>query len=115
MKKESQADYSKAPVSELDKEHEKPGTLNKLKNFFTRSSEEQKSPFLSKDDYAKKMQEENEKLDKMAEPDIRKQILSMIDKNINREYFNEQRLEPFFEKCWELKAPRDFVKENPRF
>jgi hypothetical protein len=38
----------------------------------------------------------------------------MIEKNINRNHFNEKKLEGFFEKCWELKEPRKF-KENERF
>ena len=40
--------------------------------------------------------------------------MAMIEKNINRSHFNEKKLEPFFEKCWELREPKKF-KDNSRF
>ena len=39
----------------------------------------------------------------------------MIEKNLNRTYFNEKKLEVFFEKCWELKEPKRFKDESERF
>ena len=51
----------------------------------------------------------------MAEPEIRRALLSMIEKNLNRGYFNEKKLEVFFEKCWELKEPKRFKDESERF
>ena len=61
------------------------------------------------------MKAENLKLDSMAEPETKKQIIEMIEKNINGTYFREARLNPFFEKCWELNEPKKFKEENNRF
>jgi hypothetical protein len=36
---------------------------------------------------------------------MRKDILSMIEKNLSRSYFKEVRLEPFFEACFQLREP----------
>lgn len=65
--------------------------------------------------YQEKLKKENEKLDQIAEPDTRKAILSMIEKNINQSHFNEKRLGVFFEKCWQLREPRKFKNESDRF
>lgn len=51
----------------------------------------------------------------MAEAAAKKEILDMIEKNINKSYFNERRIEAFFQKCWELQDPRAFAKESDRF
>lgn len=48
----------------------------------------------------------------MIESETRKQILELIEKRTNRSYLDEKRLDVFFEKCWELKEPRAFAKEN---
>lgn len=61
------------------------------------------------------MSAENEKLDQMAEGETRKQILQLIEKNTNKKHFNEKRLDIFFEKCWQLKNPKEFPKESERF
>lgn len=49
------------------------------------------------------------------EPETRKQILKLIETNVNKEYLKEKKLPVFFEKCWELKEPRKFVQEEARF
>ena len=36
----------------------------------------------------------------------------MIEKGINRKYFKEDRLEPFFEQCFALPKPKDFLKDK---
>jgi hypothetical protein len=41
--------------------------------------------------------------------------LLLIETNINSKYFNEKKLETFFEKCWQLKEPKKFQEENSRF
>lgn len=61
------------------------------------------------------MDSANEKLDEMAEAETRKQILQLIEKNVNKQHFNERRVDVFFQKCWELKNPRAFAKEDQRF
>jgi len=45
---------------------------------------------------------------------MRKDILSMIEKNLSRSYFKEVRLEPFFEACFQLKEPQKLMAE-PKF
>ena len=42
----------------------------------------------------------------------RTKIMEMIEKNINRKYFSEKRLEDFFLECFSLKNPAAFAEEN---
>ena len=65
--------------------------------------------------YQKKLKEQNKKLDEMAEPETIKQILSLIESNINRQHFNEKKLPAFLEKCWQLQEPLALKEENERF
>lgn len=39
----------------------------------------------------------------------------MIETNVNKDYLNEKKLAVFFEKCWEIKEPHSFAREEPRF
>jgi hypothetical protein len=39
----------------------------------------------------------------------------MIEKNINRKYFSEKRLEAFFEQCFSLKDPTAFAQDEKEF
>ncbi len=36
----------------------------------------------------------------------------MIEKGINRKFFKEDRLEPFFEQCFALPNPKDFLNDK---
>ena len=98
------------------------GALSKLLNLFTNKNESkkgEKQEFPEKSDSDKTASqdysEQNSKLDQMAEPTVQKQVLNMIESNINAIYFREKRLEPFFQKLWELKEPIKFKNENERF
>ena len=51
----------------------------------------------------------------MNDGEARKKILELIEKNINRKYFSEKKLEAFFEQCFSLKRPADFIREDPKF
>ena len=113
----------------LDKEKgtQNQSTVSKLMSFFgkkkgligTKSQEidpkkGSKSTETVNDKYQEKLKEENKKLDEKAEPEIQKQILSLIESNINRKHFNEKKIGAFFEKCWQLNDPKAF-KSNDRF
>lgn len=41
--------------------------------------------------------------------------MEMIDKNINRKYFSEKKIDAFFEQCFSLKNPKAFVEEDAKF
>lgn len=62
-----------------------------------------------------KMEAENKKLDELAEPELHKQIIDLIETNLNRKYFKESKLDPFFTKCFELQNPKQFKEKNQRF
>lgn len=49
------------------------------------------------------------------EKEKRAKILEMIEKNINRKYFSEKKIDTFFEQCFSLKDPAAFVEEDARF
>jgi hypothetical protein len=49
------------------------------------------------------------------EKEKRAKILEMIDKNINRKYFSERKIDPFFTQCFSLKRPDQFIQDEPRF
>ena len=62
--------------------------------------------------YEEHLRQSNEKLDAKANPATVKTILEMIEKNINKEYFKEKRLEPFFEQCFSLTEPELLMAEK---
>ncbi len=39
----------------------------------------------------------------------------MIEKNINRKFFSEKKLDTFFENCFALKNPVQFVENDKKF
>lgn len=39
----------------------------------------------------------------------------MIDKNINRKYLSEKKMDVFFDHCFSLKEPQTFIEQEPRF
>ena len=97
-------------------EDAKPGGISKLMSFFGKKSEEEEKPKVETvtDKYKEQLDKENEKLDSMGEADTQKQILKLIETNINAKYLRESRLEQFFQKCWDLKNPKEFM-ENKDF
>ena len=62
--------------------------------------------------YEEHLKKSNEKLDAKAGPATIQTILSMIEKSINKEYFKEKRLEPFFEQCFSLTEPEKLMAEK---
>ena len=66
---------------------------------------------------SKKVEESNKAraADPAEDSEKRKKIIEMIDKNINRKYFSEKKLEDFFEECFSLKNAAAFLEEDKRF
>ena len=50
-----------------------------------------------------------------SEKEKRSKILDIIEKNVNRKYFSEKKLDVFFEHCFSLSKPEAFVEEETRF
>lgn len=69
---------------------------------------------IARDVYQESMQKSNLDADKKAGENYRKEILEMIEKNLNRTYFKETKLETFFEKCFALVEPEK-IMEDPKF
>lgn len=59
--------------------------------------------------------EEMSEKDKMSDSEKKKKILEMIQKNINRKYFQEKKLEEFFSLCFSIKKPEKFYEEDYKF
>lgn len=58
---------------------------------------------------------ENEANIKGNDAEKRKKIMEMINKNINRKHFSENRLEAFFDQCFSLESASSFVDEDKKF
>lgn len=52
--------------------------------------------------YKQQMEEQNKKLDQKAEKSAKDFILEFIKSNMNRSYYDEDRVELFFEKVFAL-------------
>ena len=50
-------------------------------------------------------------MDLKADEASRAMILELIENNLNRKYFKESRLDPFFEKCFSLVEPEKLMAE----
>ena len=104
---------------------EKKGTLNKLMAFFkgkedlkgtkssTGASVDQSKETPTANDLFKD-QKSTEKSDSVSEEDLQKEILKLIESNINRTHFSEKKLETFCIKCFNLQNPVKFKESNER-
>lgn len=90
------------------------GTFGKIKEFFKDVGQSAKERFQQKKvsdeerqerfkkQYEKEIEEQNKRLDKKAEAKTKEFILDFIHKNMNRTYYNENKVELFFEKVFAL-------------
>lgn len=58
------------------------------------------------------MEKSNLQMDMKADEASRAMILTLIENNLNRKYFKESRLDPFFEKCFSLVEPEKLMAES---
>lgn len=66
--------------------------------------------------YKESLKKENEVLDEKAFDQTKKSILDLIEKGINKKYFREDRLDTFFQKCFDLTHEQaDDFAQNERF
>ena len=53
--------------------------------------------------------------DRTSENEKRLKVKEMIEKNINRKYFSEKKLEEFFALCFSMQKPEKFYEEDSKF
>lgn len=94
-----------------------PSTFSRLMGFFgvkSGNNTEPPKPEM-KTEYEAKLDTENKKLDDIAEPEVHKQILDLIERHINAKFYDEKKIDAFFTKCWQLQDARRFKQAHPRF
>ena len=104
---------------------EQPSAISRIKSFFSSFKKEEATGSTSTstvDDIyqniKKQKSEESKEMsekDKSSETEKRSKVKEMIDKNINRKYFQEKKLEEFFNLCFSMNKPEKFYEEDPKF
>ena len=102
-----------------------PSAIDKVRSFFsnmttptiTRTKDDGDKSVNEMYKESKKVEESNKAraADPAEDSEKRKKIIEMIEKNINRKYFSEKKLEDFFEECFSLKNAAAFLEEDKRF
>ena len=102
-----------------------PSAIDKVRSFFsnmttptiTRTKDDGEKSVNEMYKESKKVEESNKAraADPAEDSEKRKKIIEMIEKNINRKYFSEKKLEDFFEECFSLKNAAAFLEEDKRF